>query len=395
MVMTLRLYYTDPYLAEFTATVTAVEGRRVYLDRSAFYPTSGGQPFDSGQIAGTTVVDVVDEDARVAHLFADVPTLSVGQQVTGRIDWTRRFDHMQQHTGQHLLSALFEELLGYATVSVHFGAAYSTLDLNAETVSRDEVVAIEKRANEVVAEHAPITVTFEDAAAAIGLRKPSDRTGEIRVVAIAGIDRSACGGTHVRDTGAIGPVLVRRIEKYKKMSRVEFVCGHRALAQARGDYEMLSTLATTMKSGIPDLPALVDAQATSLRAADAERRKLIEELAHHRARGLYDAAVADAGGVRRIIERGTSADDLRAIAQSLSAMRKMIFVGTVTTPPAIVFAASEDSGVNAGAALNGGASGAGGTGRWIAARRSGHGERYRGARRHRGRSREIVKAPPS
>jgi alanyl-tRNA synthetase len=349
--MTVRLYYTDPYLAEFTATVISVEDRRVYLDRSAFYPTSGGQPFDTGEIAGAAVVDVIDEDTRIAHLLAEPPVVTAGAPVAGRIDWNRRFDHMQQHTGQHLLSALFEELFGHRTVSVHFGAVYSTLDLDAESVPRDEVVRVEGHANAVVLEHRPVNVTFEDAATATGLRKPPDRAGEIRIVTIDGLDRSACGGTHVRDTGAIGPVFVRRIEKHKKMSRVEFLCGNRALAQARGVYELLSGLAATMKSGIPDLPALVEAQGASLRTIDAERRKLADELSRQRARSLYDSAPLDAAGMRRIAEHGQEVDELRAIAQALSAMPRVMFIGTVASPPTIVFAASDDSGVNAGAAL--------------------------------------------
>jgi Predicted metal-dependent hydrolases related to alanyl-tRNA synthetase HxxxH domain len=133
--VTQRLYYHDSYLAEFTAKVTAVEGERVYLDRTAFYPTSGGQPHDLGELGGTKVVDVVDEQHRIAHVLSAPPALTPGTEVACRVDWARRFDLMQQHTGQHLLSAVFEELFGHKTVSVHFGDAYSTLDLDAESLS--------------------------------------------------------------------------------------------------------------------------------------------------------------------------------------------------------------------------------------------------------------------
>ena len=229
--MTERLYYTDARLTEFTARVVEVAGDRVYLDRTAFYPTSGGQLFDVGTLGDARVVDVVDEKERIAHVLEKPARFSPNDELTARVDWTRRFDHMQQHTGQHLLSAVFEELFGHKTVSVHFGDESSTLDLDAASLSKDRALKAERRANEVVFENRPVTVTFEDAASAAGLRKEVDRTGDLRIVEIEGLDRSACGGTHVRGTGEIGPVVVRRIEKYKQSTRVEFLCGWRALAR--------------------------------------------------------------------------------------------------------------------------------------------------------------------
>lgn len=349
--VTKRLYYSDSGLTDFTARVVAIEGERVYLDRTAFYPTSGGQPHDLGVLGGDAVADVLDEGERIAHLLASPPRFRPGDDVPGRVDWTRRFDHMQQHTGQHLLSAVFGELLGYRTVSVHFGADDSTLDLDAELVSRDAALRAERRANEIVLANRAVTVTMEDAAAATGLRKPPDRTGEIRVVAIDGLDRSACGGTHVRATGEIGPVTIRRIEKYKKLSRVEFLCGWRALGRARADYHALTAMATTMTASIDELPVLVSKLSAGMRAADSERRKLADELARLRARARYDATAPGADGVRRIIERAAPMDDLRAMGLATSTFPKAVFLGTCASPPSIVFAASEDSGANAGEAL--------------------------------------------
>ena len=225
--MTERLYYTDAYLASFSAAVSELAdgGRRVYLDRSAFYPTSGGQPHDLGTIDGIPVLEVVDDGERVAHLLAEPLTSS---SVQGMVDWPRRFDHMQQHTGQHLLSAVFIELLNAETVSVHFGADYATLDLDVGEVSAGELADVQDRANAVVAENREVTVSFEDAATVTGLRKPSDRAGALRLVTIADLDKSACGGTHVRHTGEIGAVLIRRVERVKKRVRVDFLCGRRA-----------------------------------------------------------------------------------------------------------------------------------------------------------------------
>lgn len=349
--MTERLYYTDARLTEFTARVVEVADNRVYLDRTAFYPTSGGQLFDIGSLGDARVVDVVDEKERIAHVLERPARFSPNDELKARVDWTRRFDHMQQHTGQHLLSAVFEELFGHKTVSVHFGDESSTLDLDTPTLSKDRVVKAEHRANEVVFENRAVTVAFEDAATAIGLRKESDRTGELRIVSIDGIDRSACGGTHVRGTGEIGPVVVRRIEKYKQSTRVEFICGWRALARSRADFDALSAMAGSLTASIDEVPALVAAQAVHLKEAETAARKTGEELAKYQARERFDAAAPDADGVRRITETAASMDPLRAMAQAIALLPKAAYVGSVASPPGIVFAASADSGVNAGELL--------------------------------------------
>ena len=349
--MTQRLYYNDSYRAEFTAKVVAVEGERVYLDRTAFYPTSGGQPHDLGELGGAKVVNVVDEEHRIAHLLNAPSALTPGAEVACRIEWVRRFDFMQQHTGQHLLSAIFEELFGHKTVSVHFGDAYSTLDLDTESLSSEGVDRTERRANDIVLENRPVTLEFEDSAQVSGLRKVVERTGTIRTVIIRDIDKSACGGTHVRSTGEIGPVVIRRVDKHKKLSRIEFLCGRRALARARADFDALSGMAATMTAAIDELPALIVKQAANLHAAESERRKLADELARYRARERYDATVPEADGVRRIVERAATLDELRVLAQAIAMLPKAVFVGATASPYAVVLAASEDSGVNAGTTL--------------------------------------------
>ena len=230
---TTRLYYTDSYLTSFDARVVQVadDGRRIYLDQTAFYPTSGGQPHDLGTLAGARIADVIDEGDRIAHILETALT-GDAISVAGSIAWERRFDHMQQHTGQHLLSAVLEEAYGYHTVSVHFGADYSSLDLDVESVTADRIVEAERRANLLLAENRAVTTTFEDASQVTGLRKASDREGALRIVSIAGLDRSACGGTHVRATGEIGVILVRKVERVRKAARLEFVCGLRAVRRA-------------------------------------------------------------------------------------------------------------------------------------------------------------------
>ncbi len=351
--MTHRHYYTDAYRREFMGTVIerSADGTRVYLDETAFYPTSGGQPHDVGTLGGVNVVDVVDEDARIAHVLS-APIDAAEPRLLGRIDWARRYDHMQQHTGQHLLSAVFEDLFGAKTVSVHFGPESSTLDLDAESLTRDQLVSAESRANELVGEARPVVVTFEDASSAQGLRKASDRSGTLRIVSIDGVDRSACGGTHVRSTAEIGAVLIRSSEKVRKTTRVEFVCGRRALRRARRDLEALSSIAGALSASLDDAPAVVATQTERLRDADNARKKLDRDLSAYRARERYDAATPDAAGVRTIVVRDAATiDELRALAQAAFALPKVVVVGALTSPPSVLLASSEDSGLDAGKLL--------------------------------------------
>lgn len=350
--MTDRLYYADAYCARFGARVTsrAEDGRRVYLDRSAFYPTSGGQRHDLGTLGGVAVTDVVDEDDRVAHVLA-APLDA--DEVEGVVDWPRRWDHMQQHTGQHLLSAIGADRFGWETVSVHFGAESSTIDFGVESIGPETLQELERLANAGVTENRPVTVTFEEAEMATGLRKPSDRGGVLRIVSIEGIDRSACGGTHVRATGEIGAIMLRRVEKVRKATRVEFLCGMRAIARVRGEYDVLARLANGLSCSIDELPTLVPAQAEQLRALENDRRRLEGEVNAARARDVHAALPPGDDGVRRLLERraGGKVDDARALALAFAALPKGVVAVAVATPPAILVAASDDSGVDAGRLL--------------------------------------------
>jgi len=350
--MTERLYYTDSYLREFEADVIdrSDDGTRVSLDRTAFYPASGGQPFDRGWMNDVPVVDVLDEGDRIVHLLGGA--LASGR-ITGRIDWERRFDHMQQHTGQHLLSAVIAELFGYATVSVHFGEESSTLDLDTVSITADQVVEAERRANAVVTENRPVHVTFEDADAATGLRKSSERRGTLRIVTIDDLDRSACGGTHVRATGEIGPILIGRAERVKQLVRLEFLCGGRAVGRARRDHDLLARLSGLLTAAPHELPALVESQRAELKRATAERRDLDEQLAGYRAGELYRATPQDARGRRVIVIREPrgSVDRLRMLGQAIAALPGAVFVAAIGEPPTVLLATAADSGVDAGRVL--------------------------------------------
>jgi alanyl-tRNA synthetase len=351
-VTTERLYYTDSYLSRFTATVVQQDdgGRRIYLDRTAFYPTSGGQPHDTGLLGGARVIEVVDEEDRIVHLL-DVPM--VATSVDGTVDWPRRFDHMQQHTGQHLVSAVLAELFGYQTVSVHLGADLCTLDLEAGAITSEEICRAETRANAIVFENRPVTIDFEDAGTAAGLRKASDRKGALRIVTIADLDRSACGGTHVRATGEIGAILIRKTERVRKQTRLEFLCGARAVARARADFEILSAMATSATAAFEDLPAVLERQRADLKAAEAERRRLEETLAGFRAQALYGDTPPGASGRRCVVCRETDGTlgSLATLARSVVSLPNVAFIAALTTPPTVLLATSADSGLDAAALL--------------------------------------------
>jgi alanyl-tRNA synthetase len=300
MAHTERLYYTDCYLKEFSARVTRTEpdprGARVYLDRTAFYPESGGQPSDRGTLAGIPVLDVIDEGDEVAHILAENPAV---EAVQGNIDWERRFDQMQQHTGQHILSGAFERSGGYKTVSFHLGAETSTIDLDSERVGAKQIEEAEELANRVVFENRPVQISFRPAAEAqqLDLRKPTFREGDIRLVEVEGFDLSACGGTHVSGTGGVGVICVRKVERAKGLTRVEFVCGGRAQRRARQDFAILSEAARLFSTGLENVPELISKQAQELREAGKSQLKLVEELAEREAVQLWQQA-PEKGGVR-------------------------------------------------------------------------------------------------
>ena len=365
--MTSRLYYTDSYLTAFDANIAdlSADGTRVYLDRTAFYPTSGGQPFDVGTLGGLHVTDVIDEDDRVAHvLAAPLSGRVLGDSVRAEIDWQRRFGHMQQHTGQHLLSAVFADLFGYDTVSVHFGADRSSLDLDVGALDADRLGEVERRANEIVWENRPVTVGFEDSATATGLRKPPPREGTLRIVTIEQLDRSACGGTHVRATGEIGAITLRGTERVRKQTRVEFLCGARVIRQARADFEALSAIALLVKASIAEAPALVASQSAELREAISVRKRLEGELAVHDARARYEATSPTANGARVAIVRRESGslEEVRPLALAFAELPRAVFIASVASPATVLVAASDDAGINAGALLKAALSAAGGRG---------------------------------
>ena len=305
--MTERLYYRNSFLREFDAQVLSCEQAgerwRIVLDRTAFYPSSGGQPHDLGTLNGVPVVEVADaENHEVVHYTAaPVPA----GPVHGTIDWARRLDHMQQHTGQHLLSAAFIELFQFPTISFHLGKEASTIDLDAPAVVPRHLEEAERRVNEVIFEDRIVAVRFGTAEelAEAGIRKKVDREGVLRAIEIEGFDRQPCGGTHLERTGQAGLLLIRKLERSRNAWRVEFVCGYRALAAARGDFTTLTQAASLLSCGLPDVPAVVAKIIEERRAMHATAKRLEERLADHEARALLATASTGTGGAPRVIAR--------------------------------------------------------------------------------------------
>jgi alanyl-tRNA synthetase len=350
--MTTRLYYTDATLLDFPATVIGHDGdpTRVVLDRTAFYPTSGGQPHDTGLLGGVDVLDVIDDDARIIHVLA--APLPLGE-VRGIVHAARRTDHMEQHTAQHLLSAIAADVFGWETASVHFGVDHSTIEFDVANVTAAQCDELAARAQAAVRAALPVTISFESStdAVAAGLRKAPPREGELRVVTIAGLDRSACGGTHVASTAAIGPIVLRGVERVRGHVRIAFLAGGRVLTHLAARDALVSELARALSCAEDELAALVPKRQVELQGMRAQLAALEGEVAGHRVRALLAAATPDAEGVRRV--RHQAADEspalMRAMAQAVAAESKAVLI--VVSGAAVVLGSSADSGVDVGALL--------------------------------------------
>jgi alanyl-tRNA synthetase len=312
--VTERLYYHDSSLLRFSATVVEAgtcDGRIfVVLDRTAFYPTSGGQPHDLGRLSGRSVVEVADrdDDGAVLHFVED--TIAVGETVEGEIDRARRLDHMQQHTGQHVLSAAFVRVLDVPTVSFHLGTESSTVDL-AGDLDATAIVAVEEEANRIVWDDRTVAVRFvsEEEAARLSLRKEPARTGTLRLVEVQDFDLSACGGTHVPRTGAIGVIAETGWERYKGGTRISFVCGGRALRAFRSLRDATSATSRLLSVQTAELPDAVARLQAEARDQSLRARAMGEELATFEAAALKREA-SEASGRRvlaRVLERDQTA----------------------------------------------------------------------------------------
>jgi alanyl-tRNA synthetase len=376
--MSHRLYYADPSISVFDAHVSDIrevsrtQGQslwQVSLDRSAFYPTSGGQPYDTGMLTATSSggavleapVLTVEEDERGEVWHTTPKPLLAGTAVRGYIDWSRRLDHMQQHSGQHLLSAVMHRRLGAATLSFHLGETTSSIDVAREAISREELEGVENSVNEIIAENRAVSIrTIPSAEAKLLLaagkvHKLPEREGDIRLIEIDEIDLNACGGTHVQATGQIGGLLIRGTERVRQSLRVEFVCGLRAVVTARRDFAALTRTAAVLSVGRLDLSDAVERLLAENKAAYKTQQKLTEELAgYHAASLLLEQPAAEGGRLIRQTITGRDAAYLKLLASRLTASAAQTCALLATTqeePARVVLAASADCKIDCGTLL--------------------------------------------
>lgn len=351
-----RLYYRDSYLREFTARVVSArpaDGHtEVVLDRTAFYPEGGGQPADLGTLGGAPVVAVEEREVVVVHRVRG--GLPQGE-VVGRVDWERRFDHMQQHSGQHLLSQAFERALGVRTVSFHMGPEGSAIDLDVTSLSQDQMESVETLANQVVLENRPILVQLVEPSdlGRFELRKGTDRTEQVRIVEIQDFDAIPCGGTHCRSTGEIGPIKAIKEERRSGNARVEFLCGWRALRDYQAKNLAVVGLAAALGVRDRDVRGAVE----RLQQESAEARHQIgllrNQLLDYRAEELsHRAEPVGRGSVIAALLDGGTPDELKHLANRLTEVPgRVVLLAAVGEQAHLVFARSEDLPFDAGVLL--------------------------------------------
>lgn len=354
-----RLYYDDAYTTAFEAKVVGtahVDGRlAVLLDHSFFYPTSGGQQHDLGRLNNAAVIDVqINAEGEVLHVLAH--PLAAGTQVSGQVDWERRYDHMQQHSGQHLLSQAFFHLLEVETLSVHFGEPVCTLDLDVEELSQVQLTTVEDHVNAMIWENRPIYHYWITAAdlERVPLRRPPKVSDNIRIVEIEGYDWSACGGTHVRRTGEIGAIALLRTEKIRRRCRVHFLCGGRVLLDYRTRRTLLANVAALLDTHYEQVPDLVAKLQNQNKELDQQVRGLQEELLGFRSRALLESS-RFVGTVRIVaqVQEDLDPNALKGLAQLMQAEPHTVALlcckrGDKGTA---IFARADDVDLNAGELL--------------------------------------------
>ncbi len=354
LTMTQRLYYNDSYTTNFTTRIVDIVdflGRpALVLDRTYFYPTGGGQPHDLGSIAGSDVVDVaLGESGQILHVLTKDSPLGVGEEVACQIDWARRFDHMQHHTGQHILTQSFVERAGANTIGFHLSPNSVTIDLD-RAISPDDTQAAEDVANQVVQGNCSVTGRVLDEAAARELGARIRRipghlaTDGLRVVEVEDFDLTACGGTHVARTGEIGLIKVVKTEKYKEGSRIEFLCGGRALSDYRAKNEMALRLASDLTVGYWEIDQAVARLKADLKDTQSALKRANTALLEAEAPALL-ASAAEHEGIRVIVRAFETRDpgDVRALASRLAQQPGVLaLLGTSGDKAQLIFARSAE-----------------------------------------------------
>ncbi|MCP4566384.1 MAG: hypothetical protein GY841_02255 [FCB group bacterium] len=353
--MTERLYYQDSYQLEFDAAVTAVEkgdeGFRVWLDRSAFYPTSGGQLYDTGRMGRYVVHEVAEDNGEIIHILNEEPDFAIGEKVSCIIDEKRRRDNMQKHTGQHILSAALVDVCGAATISARLGEEDSTIDIKGDEINDNDIQRVEDLANLVIFKNRPVSISFLlfDELQDLPLRKmPERRDGEFRIITIEDFDWSTCGGTHCSASGGVGIIKISRTEKIRGLLRIHFLTGLLALEDYRWRLDQIEAISNTFtrhgKESLSAVEALIEDRNRLRRKVTELKKEMLPSLMEK----WYNEAATWEG--RKIVTLDMSGDDFKDVKQTalalISAHELIVLIGCddkllVAVSPDIKLSASE------------------------------------------------------
>ena len=349
--MTGRLYYEDSYLKVFKAKVLKkikIDNRlAVVLDETAFYPTSGGQPYDKGVIQDVPVVEVVEEGDEIIHILKEELKEKVNSEVVGKIDWERRFDHMQQHLGQHILSGALMKLWSAETVSFHLGEEVCTLDIAKEKLTEEEAKKAEECANEIIFDNRPVKCYFvegEEELKRLNLRKVPEKTGKIRIIEVEDFDFSACGGTHCQATGEVGLIKITKWEKRGEKIRLEFICGRRAWKDYFWKNELIKNISNKLTIKDSELGETIDRMLEERKEIRKELKEFKEKLQDYEVRNLINESSLKNDGIKIInkVFEEKNFQEVRELVQKIINLDESVVVlfGVKDEEAKILFACS-------------------------------------------------------
>lgn len=352
--ITKRLYYQDSHLLKFSAQVLSCQPFKqhwaIVLDQTAFYPTGGGQPNDTGLLGSANLIDCIDETDHIIHIV-DSP---VSETVDCQINYSRRLDHLQQHTGQHILSQAFIQTAKAETRGFHLGVESATIDLEIDQLTPELISKAEDLANQIIFENRPITIHLTDEKEKFPLRKDTERESSIRIIEIADFDHSPCGGTHAKHTGEVGMIVIRSVERAKKMWRLEFLCGRRALLDYRLAHSSAMATAKLFSATRETTASLVAKLQQDYKDLQKHNRELLQIALSTEASSLYQASPINSKGIK-VIKAVFNRDleELKILTHLLIAQNSVIaLLATKVESPKVIFARSKDLDTDCGKLLS-------------------------------------------
>jgi len=349
--LTKRLYYQSSYLKEFRAKVLKkikIDNQpAVVLDETAFYPTSGGQPYDKGLIQNIPVVEVLEDNNEIIHILKEELKEKINSEVVGKIDWERRFGHMQQHLGQHILSGVLMKLWSAETVSFHLGEEVCTLDIAKEKLTEEEAKKAEECANEIIFDNRPVKCYFvegEEELKGLNLRKVPEKTGKIRIIEVEDFDFSACGGTHCQATGEVGMIKITKWEKRGEKIRLEFTCGRRAWKDYFWKNELIKNISNKLTIKDSELGEAIDRMLEERKEIRKELKEFKEKLQDYEVRNLINESSLKDDGIKIIskIFEDKNFQEVRELVQKIINLDESVVVlfGVKDEEAKILFACS-------------------------------------------------------